>query len=453
MSRRALRLSSQLTCSARAYHSGKPGPKVCATADEAVRAVKSGDRVFVHGVAATPIPLLTALAKRHDELRQVEFCHLHLDRPNPCATEEYAKSFVTNNFFIGANQRKLVDRGFSSYIPTFLSEIPSLMRRGLVTPDVAFLNVSPPDKHGMCSLGVEVATALPATQTAKILIAQINPSMPRTHGYSFVHYSNLDYVFHVDEPLPCHVSSEPSEVEAKIGKIIAGLVSDGATLQMGIGAIPDAVLASLSNHKDLGIHTEMFAERAIDLIQSGVVTNLHKTFMPSKTVTSFVMGSQRLYDFVDDNPGISFWDASVANNPRIIGSNPKVTAINSAVEVDITGQVCADSIGTKMISGVGGQVDFERGAAISQGGVPIICLPSTAKNGESKIVLTLKEGAGVITTRNHTHYVVTEYGAAYLFGKNMVERAAALIEIAHPDHREELERGAFERFKVKTWRH
>ncbi|KAI9353811.1 acetyl-CoA hydrolase/transferase family protein [Obelidium mucronatum] len=429
------------------------GPPKEVTPDEAVKAIKSGDRVFVHGVAATPLTLLQALEKRAPELKDVEFCHLHLEKANPCADAKYADSFFTNNFFIGANQRKLVAQGLSSYVPTFLHEVPLLMRRGLVRPDVALLNVSPPDKHGFVSLGVEVATSLPAVETAKTLIAQINPNVPRTHGDSFVHINCLDYICHVDEKLPeTGRLSSPTEVEARIGKIIAGLVTDGSTLQMGIGAIPNAVLAGLKSHKDLGIHTEMFQEGVIPLIQSGVVTNLRKNFLPGKILTSFIMGTQNLYNFVDDNPSVHFADASIANNPTIIASNPKVTAINSAVEVDLTGQVCADSVGHKMISGVGGQVDFERGAALSPGGLPIICLPSIAKDGSSRIVPTLKGGGGVSTTRPHVHYIVTEWGYAFLFGKNLHQRAKSLIEIAHPNHRAQLEKEAFEYLGIKAWR-
>ncbi|KAJ3282398.1 hypothetical protein HDU76_008717 [Blyttiomyces sp. JEL0837] len=430
----------------------RKGPPKEVSVDEAVKQIKSGDRVFVHGVAATPLTLLTALEKRAGELKDVEFCHLHLEKANPCAQPKYASSFFTNNFFIGANQRKNVASGAASYIPTFLHEVPLLMRRGLVAPDVALINVSLPDKHGYVSLGVEVATALPAVETAKTVIAQINPHMPFTTGYSFVHMDALDYVCRVDEPLPERATAPPNEVETRIGNIISSLVNDGATLQMGIGAIPNAVLAGLKHHKDLGIHTEMFEEGVIPLVESGVVTNLRKKFLPGKTLTSFIMGTRKLYDFVDQNPSVAFMDASVTNNPHIIGGNPRVTAINSAIEVDLTGQVCADSIGTKMVSGVGGQVDFERGAALSPGGLPIICLPSTAKDGSTRIVPTIKPGGGVITTRPHVHYVVTEWGYAYLFGKNLQQRARALIEIAHPDHRAELERQAFGILGIKAWR-
>ncbi|KAI8845422.1 acetyl-CoA hydrolase/transferase family protein [Chytridium lagenaria] len=426
-------------------------PKFCDTPEEAVQAIKSGDRVFVHGVAATPSTLLTALEKRAGELENVEFCHLHLEKPNPCAQPKYSKSFFSNNFFIGPNQRKNVALGVGSYVPTFLHEVPALMRRGLVTPDVALINVSPPDRHGYVSLGVEVATALPAVQTAKTVIAQINPNMPFTTGYSFVHMDALDYVCQVDEPLPERATGKATEVEEKIGKCIASLVTDGATLQMGIGAIPNAVLAELTHHRDLGIHTEMFEEGVIPLIDRGVITNLNKTFLPGKILTSFIMGTRVLYDYVHQNHSVAFMDASVTNNPSIIGSNPKVTAINSAVEIDLTGQVCADSVGSRMISGVGGQVDFERGAALSPGGLPIICLPSTAKDGSSRIVPVLRPGAGVITTRPHVHYVVTEWGYAFLFGKNLQQRAKALIGIAHPDHRAELEKAAFLSLGIKAW--
>ena len=379
--------------------------------------------------------------------------HLHLEKPNPCEDPKVASSFYGNHLFIGANSRKNVASGFGSYVPVFLHDAPSLVRNGPLRPDYALLNVSPPDKHGFCSLGVEVSLALPAAQASKVLIAQINKNMPRTHGYSFIHYSAFDYVIEADEPLPTFNPKPLSTVEKAIGKHIASMVKDGATLQMGIGAIPDAVLGELKGHKNLGVHTEMFAEGVIDLVESGVVNNLYKRFLPGKILTSFVMGTRRLYDFVDDNPSVSFMDASVTNDIHYIGSNPGVTAINSAIEVDITGQVCADSVGTRMISGVGGQVDFERGAAMSKGGLPIICLPSTSKKGESRIVPILKPGAGVVTTRPHVHYVVTEYGIASLFGKNLVQRAKALIDIAHPDHRASLEKQAFERFGVSTWLH
>ncbi|KAI8814696.1 acetyl-CoA hydrolase/transferase family protein [Cladochytrium replicatum] len=429
----------------------RKGPPKVVSAEEAVKAVQSFSRVYVQGASAVPSTLLKALEQRHTELEGVEICHLHLEHPNPCSKPEYSKSFFANNFFIGGNQRKPVEEGIASYIPVFLHEVPRLMREGYVTPDVAFLNMSPPDKHGYCSLGTEICAAYPAAQTAKTIIAQINPNMPRTHGTSFIHWDSIDYAVHVKDPIPEAHPSEPNEVETKIGKIIAGLVSDGACLQMGIGNIPNAVLAELKHHKNLGIHTEMFAEGAIDLMELGVITNDAKHFLPGKTVTAFVVGTKRLYDFIDDNPSVAFYDASVTNNPSIIGSNPKTTSINAAIEVDITGQVCADSVGTRMISGVGGQVDFERGAALSPGGLPIICLPSTTPKGDSRIVAMLRPGSGVITTRHHSHYIITEWGHAYLFGKNLIQRAKALIDIAHPKHRAELERLAFERYKIKSW--
>ncbi|KAJ3076636.1 hypothetical protein HDU98_001645 [Podochytrium sp. JEL0797] len=397
--------------------------------------------------------LLRALEKRGPELKNVEFIHLHLNQPNPCATQELRDSFFTNNFFVGPNQRKLVGQGVSSYVPLFLSECPLVMREGYLRPDVAFINVSPPDQHGFVSLGTEVALAFPAVETAKIVVAQINPRVPRTHGASFVHMDCLNYVCHVDEPLfSAGPEKAPTEVEARIGSTIANLVSDGATLQMGIGSIPNAVLAGLKNHKGLGVHTEMFQEGLIPLIESGVVTNWNKKFIAGKVVTAFIAGSQRLYDYVDDNPLIYFEDASVVNNPVVIARNPKVTAINSAIQVDLTGQVCADSVGQRQISGVGGQVDFERGAALSEGGLPIITLPSISKTGESCIVAQLNSGASVATTRNHVHYVVTEWGAAQLFGKNLQQRAKALIGIAHPDHRAALERQAFQYLGLRAWR-
>ncbi|KAJ3370501.1 hypothetical protein GGF31_004091 [Allomyces arbusculus] len=420
------------------------------TAAEAVAVIPDGSRVYVHSAACTPHTLLAALAERRD-VTDMEMCHLHLEGVNPCSQHE--DRFYTNNFFIGAHERPNVARGQGSYIPVFLSEIGKLMRSGLVTPKVALLNVSPPDRHGNVTLGTEVAAALAAAETAEILIAQINPSMPKTRGMTFLPLSAFDYVVpNVDEPLPSIGGAALTETEKLIGHHIATLVPDGATLQMGIGAIPNAVLAALTHHKHLGIHTEMFSDGVIPLVEQGIVDNSRKKYMPGRIVTSFCVGTQKLYDFVNDNAMVLFQDAAITNDPVVIGSNPNVTAINSAIEVDLTGQVCADSVGTRMISGVGGQIDFERGAAISQGGVPIICLPSTNKDGSSKIVNTLKPGAGVVTTRYHVHHIVTEFGVAYLFGKNLHQRAKALIDIAHPMHREELERIAFERYNLKAWR-
>ncbi|KAJ3272924.1 hypothetical protein HDV01_005121 [Terramyces sp. JEL0728] len=424
---------------------GSPPPLL--NADDAVKLVNSGDRIYMHGVASFPTVLASALAKRR-ELRNVEIDHLHIIPENPCSTTELKDSFFVSNYFIGPNQRKQVAEGISSLIPCFLSDLPKLMRNGVRSTDVAFLNVSTPDKHGFCSLGLEVCTALAAVETAKLVIAQINPNVPRTHGQSFVHINSFDAIVDVNEPIPEIAPAKASPVELAIGKHLAELIPDGATLQMGIGGIPNAVLECLKNHKNLGIHTEMFSDGVIALIESGVVNNSQKFHFPHTTVTAFAMGTKRLYDFVDDNPSIHFNDISVVNDPSVIGKNPKVTAINAAVEVDITGQVCADSVGSRMISGVGGQCDFEYGASISKGGLPIICLPSIAKSGGSTIVPFLKQGAGITTTRNHVHYVVTENGIAYLFGKNLLERAKAMIKIAHPSHQDELSKQAYERFKV-----
>ncbi|KAI9145704.1 acetyl-CoA hydrolase/transferase family protein [Paraphysoderma sedebokerense] len=457
---------------------------------EAVSVIPPTSRVYVHGVSSVPTDLLSALAERakspSSDLQSIEFCHLHLEGVNPCMTGDLTNVFRTNNFFIGANERSNVKAGKSSYIPVFLSDVPRLMRHGLVTPDVSLLNVSVPDKHGFCSLGTEVATSLPAAETSKTIIAQINPNVPRTHGDSFIHISCLDYIVESDTPLPTTSEAPLRDVDLAIGRHIASLVRDGSTLQMGIGNIPNAILGCLNNHKDLGIHTEMFQEGVIPLVQSGVVNNTKKKYLPGKIVTSFVMGSQRLYgtahssiliiveilsvishyfyftcfsiDFVNDNPEVYFQDASIVSvsivflssiNSKTTDSSPFV--VFRRIIPDITGQVCADSIGKAMISGVGGQVDFERGAAISRGGVPIIAIPSTTKNGESRIVSALKTGAGVVTTRSHIHYVVTEYGVAYLFGKNLQQRAKALIDIAHPDHREHLEKDCFDRFGIQSW--
>jgi acyl-CoA hydrolase len=441
-----------LTPAAWKFKTLKAPPKVV-TPQEAVACIPSHSRVYVHGAACTPQILLKALAERSD-VKNLELCHLHLEGLDPCRDLTSHDRFFTNNFFIGKNERSHVESGHGSYIPIFLSDIGRLMRKGLVTPDVALLNVSPPDKHGYVTLGVEVATAYAAAETARILIAQINPLMPKTRGTTFLPLNAFNYVVQpCADPIQESVPGPMTPVEEKIGKLIASLVQDGATLQMGIGAIPNAVLSALTNHKNIGIHTEMFSDGLIKLIQSGVVNNSQKKYLPGRIITSFVVGSRKLYDFVDDNPAVVFQDASITNDPTIIGSNPKVTAINAAVEVDLTGQVCADSVGRYMISGVGGQVDFERGAAISNGGLPIICLPSVnAKNGSSRLVPTLREGAGVVTSRAHVHYVVTEYGIAHLFGKNLQQRAKALIDIAHPNHQASLEKAAFDRFHISAWR-
>jgi 4-hydroxybutyrate CoA-transferase len=416
------------------------------SAAEAVSNIQSGDRVFIHSVAAAPRLLIEAMTNRAAELSQVEVVHLHTEGLAPYARPEYAGSFHANVMFVGANLRPAVQAGLADYIPVFLSEVPNLFRKGIMPLDVALVQVSPPDQHGYCSLGVSVDVSRAAVQTAKHVLAQVNPRMPRTHGDGLIHVSQFDALVESNEPLPEHGHPALSEVELAIGRHCAGLVEDGATIQMGIGAIPDAVLTALTGHKRLGIHTEMFSDGLIDLVECGVVTGQDKKTHPGKIVSSFVMGTRKLYDFVDDNPLVVLLDMAYVNDTAVIRRNPKVTAINSAIEIDLTGQVCADSIGTRQYSGVGGQMDFIRGASLSEGGKPVIALPSVTRRGESRITPYLKQGAGVVTTRAHVQYVVTEYGVAYLYGKNLRQRAAALIEIAHPDHRAHLEEEAYRRF-------
>jgi len=418
------------------------------SAEEAVRVVRSGDRVFVHGVAATPHALLDALVARADELRDVEVTHLHTEGPAPYAAPEMAGHFRTNALFVGANVRRAIAEGRGDYLPVFLSEVPLLFRRGILPLDVALVQVSPPDAHGFCSLGVSVDVARAAVQTAAHVVAQVNPQMPRTHGDGLIHVDHLDAMVWTDVPLPEVHAADPSPEETAIGRHVAGLIEDGATLQMGIGAIPNAVLAALTGHRRLGIHTEMFSDGLIPLVEAGVVTNEDKRIHPGKIVSGFVMGTRRLYDFIDDNPMVAMLDIAYVNDTAVIRRNPRVTAINSAIEVDLTGQICADSIGTFQFSGVGGQMDFIRGASLSEGGKPILALPSVTGKGVSRIVPFLNPGAGVVTTRAHVHYVVTEHGVADLYGKNLRQRALALIEIAHPDHRDALMTAAAERFKL-----
>jgi acyl-CoA hydrolase len=416
------------------------------TAEEAVSVIQSGNRVFIQSVAAAPRLLIEAMTARAPELRDVELVHLHTEGPAPYASPEMRGSFRVNALFVGANVRDAINSGESSYIPVFLGETSNLFRRGILPLDVALIQVSPPDKHGFCSLGVSVDCSRAAVQAAKFVIAQVNPKMPRTHGDGVIHVDKIDAFVDGDEPLHEVPPPETGEVEQAIGRYCAELIEDGATLQMGIGAIPDAVLAALGGHKNLGIHTEMFSDGAIDLIESGVINGLNKRSHPGKVVATFVMGTRRLYDFIDDNPQVAMLDVGYTNDTAVIRRNPKVTAINSAIEVDLTGQVCADSIGTRQYSGVGGQMDFIRGASLSEGGKPIIALPSVTRRGESRLVSFLKPGAGVVSTRAHVHYVVTEWGVANLYGQNLQARARLLIDIAHPDHRERLEREAIERF-------
>ena len=413
--------------------------------EQAIEIIQPGMRVFVHGGAATPHYLLKQLAARASELWNVEIVSISLQGDAVIAGQDYKNSFRINSLFVSQNIRAAVNEGRGDYVPVFLSEIPKLFKQNILPLDVAMVQVSPPDKHGYCSLGVSVDIAATAVKVARYTIAQVNPRMPRTHGDGIVKIDDFNAVVYHEQELPEVVGSEMNEISLRIGNYCAELVEDGATIQMGIGSIPDAVLASLTNHKELGVHTEMFSDGIIPLIQKGVITNQHKKKHRGKTVTSFLLGSRKLYDFVDDNPSIQALNIDYVNDTAVIRTNPKVTAINSAIEVDITGQVCSDSIGTYHYSGVGGQMDFVRGASLSEGGKPVIALPSSAK-GTSRIAAFLKEGAGVVTTRAHAHYVVTEYGIAYLYGKNMRQRAKELIRIAHPNHREALEKAAFERF-------
>ncbi|MEG9327159.1 acetyl-CoA hydrolase/transferase C-terminal domain-containing protein [Salinimicrobium catena] len=415
------------------------------SAAEAVSHVKSGDRVFFQGAAMTPKVLINALTDRYEELENVELFQIHTEGKAKYTEEPYRNSFRTNSCFASGNVRDAINSSYGAYIPIFLSEIHLLFRKNILPLDVAFIQVSPPDKHGYCSLGVSVDITLPAIQTAKKVIAQINPQVPRTHGDGIIHISKIFAATQVDTPIHTHDMEAPSEIEQQIGKHVAGLIEDGATLQMGIGGIPNVVLSNLMNHKRLGIHTEMFSDGILPLVEKGIITGEEKEIKTGKIVTCFALGSQKLYDFIDDNPLIHFKEAGYTNDTAIIRQNPKVTAINSAIEIDLTGQVCADTIGNYQYSGVGGQMDFIRGASLSEGGKAIIAMPSITSKGISKIVPYLKEGAGVTTTRAHVHYIATEYGVVNLYGKNLKQRAQALISIAHPDHREQLEKEAFSR--------
>ncbi len=417
------------------------------SAEEALSVIQSGNRVFVQGSAQTPLYLLRELGKRAPELKDVELTFITVQGDIELDKPQYADAFHINCMFVSQSVREAVNDGRADFVPVFLSDIPDLFRKHLKV-DVALIQVSPPDKHGYCSLGVSVDVARSAVNTATHIIAQVNPRVPRTHGDSLVHTSRITALVYHEEELPeVDYGTKVKDDELKIGQLIAGMIEDGSTLQMGIGTIPDAVLKALHNHKDLGVHTEMCSDGIIDLFDRDVINNTKKRIHPNKTVTGFAVGTRRLYDYVDDNPAFVFLDIDYVNDPHVIRRNPKVVAINSAIEVDITGQVCADSIGTRQYSGIGGQMDFMRGAALSEGGKPIIALTSRTNKGASRIVPFLKQGAGVVTTRGHIHYVVTEYGIAYLFGKNLRQRAKSLIEIAHPDDREILEKACFERFR------
>lgn len=417
------------------------------SAEEAVKLVKSGDRVFLHGSAATPLHVLNTLLKRKDEIKDVELVSISMFGDIEWKGPGVTDSFYLNSLFVSTNIREWANSSRGRYVPIFLSEIPLLFSRGYLPLDVAIVHVSPPDSQGFCSLGTSVDAAWAAVRHAKLVIAQVNPKMPRTLGDSPVHSSKFDaMVWHETELPAVDYGSKINDTIQKIGENVAGLIEDGSTLQAGIGAIPDAVLSCLGNHKDLGIHTEMFSDGVVPLIESGVINNEKKNVLRGKTVTSFVAGTKRVYDFVNDNPSMSFMNVSLVNDSGTIRQNPRVVAINSAIEVDLTGQICSDSIGTYQYSGIGGQMDFMRGAALSEGGKPIIAIPSVTNKGISRITPFLKEGAGVVTTRGHAHYIVTEYGVVSLYGKNLEQRSKLLISIAHPDHREALEKAHFERF-------
>lgn len=414
------------------------------SAEEAVKIIKSNDRVYIQAAAAAPQLLINAMSDKHEELRNVEVCHLHLEGETPYANSELRNSFHVNSFFIGHNVRHTLTAGNGSYTPVFLSELPLLFKRNIVALDVAMIHVSVPDKHGYCSLGVSIEATLAAIANAKVVIAQVNKQMPRTHGDGLIHISEINSFVECDIPLPTLNFDAPSETENKIANFIANLIEDRSTLQMGIGNIPNAVLSKLIHHKDLGLHTEMFSDGVIDLILNDVITGNYKSINPGRTLATFLMGSKRLYDYVDDNPFIEMRASDHVNDVSVIKQNRHMIAINSAIEVDVTGQVCADSIGAKMYSGVGGQMDFIRAASLSEGGKAIIALPSITKKGVSRIVPTLNPGAGVVTTRSHVHFVVTEYGVANLYGKTIKERVKALTDIAHPNHREYIDKTYFE---------
>lgn len=418
------------------------------TAIEALNLIQSGNRVFVHGSACTPLYLLRELAKHKDRLQNTEIISITLLGKIELANPGYENAFHINSLFVSEPIRQAVKDGRADFIPAFLSDIPDMIRTVLPV-DVALVQVSPPDLHGYCTLGTSVDVARTAVDNAKIIIAQVNPQMPRTHGDGMIHTDRFAAMVFHDEALPeVDYSAKTTPTELIIGKNVAELIDDGSTLQVGIGSIPDAVLKSLFNHKNLGMHTEMFSDGVVDLFEKDVINNTKKKIHPNKLVTSFALGTNKLYHYVNDNPAINFLDIDYVNDPHVIRRNPKVIAINSAVQVDLTGQICADSIGTYQYSGIGGQMDFMRGAALSEGGKPIIAITSRTNKGISRIVPYLNEGAGVVTTRGHIHYVITEYGVAYLYGKNLRQRAKMLIDIAHPDDRELLTQKCHERFKL-----
>ena len=418
------------------------------SADEAVKVIRSGDHVHLSSVASAPRILIEAMCRRGEagELENVKIHHLHTEGQAPYADPKFDGIFFHQGFFIGSNVRKSVQSGYSDYIPVLLSETQKLYRCGALPCDVAMIQVCPPDKHGFVSLGTSVDATLAAIECAKTVIAVVNRYVPRAWGQAIIPMDMIDIFVEDNTPLLPAEFHAPNEIEEAIGRNCAELIEDGACLQMGIGAIPNAVLEQLEGHKDLGIHTEMFADGVLKLVEKGVINGARKGIDKGKMVSTFVMGSPKCYEFLDDNPMVAMMDVGYTNNPFNIAQNPKTTAINSALQVDLTGQVCADSLGTKFYSGAGGQVDFIYGASLSRGGKAIIAMPSCTRNGESKIAPTLLNGAGVVTSRAHIHYLVTEYGAVDLYGKSLQERAKLIISVAHPDHRETLDRAASERF-------
>ena len=418
------------------------------TAAEAVKCIKSGDHIHLSSVASAPQCLIKAMCDRgrNGEFKDVHIHHLHTEGPAPYADPEFEGVFQLDSFFVGGNVRKVTQSGFADYIPIFLSETQKLYRSGAVPCNVAMIQVSRPDKHGYVSLGTSVDATLAAVECADHVIAVVNKYVPRSFGDAMIHSSKIDFFVEDDQPLEEAHFTAPNEVETKIGNLCAGLIEDGATLQMGIGAIPNAVLAQLGNHKNLGVHTEMFADGVLPLVEKGVINGALKNIDKGKMVSTFLMGSQKVYDFIDDNPGVLMMDVGYTNDPFVIAKNPRMTAINSALQIDLTGQVCADSLGTRFYSGVGGQVDFIYGASLAKEGKSIIAMPSVTNKGVSKIAPVLTEGAGVVTTRSHMHWFVTEYGAVDLYGKSLQERARLIISVAHPSAQEALDEAAFNRY-------
>jgi len=424
--------------------------KKLVNAEEAASLIKSDDRVYISGNAATPYVLMDSLAQRKDKLEEVELVHVLLLGEDPLSKPEMVGHFRHNSLFVGPADRKAINEGRADYIPIFLHQIPNLIYSEQMPLDVAMLHLSPPDEHGFMSFGVEVLASKAAAERAKKVIAQVNEKMPRVLGDSFIHVSRVHKVVEISEELPELKRKPFSEVERKIGHFIAELIEDGSTLQLGIGGIPDAVLSALKERRDLGIHTEMVSDGVMEAIEAGIITGAKKTFHPNKVILTFILGSKKLYEFADNNPALEAHPTDYTNHPFNVSRNDNMIAINSAIEVDITGQVCSDSIGTYIYSGFGGQVDFIRGAAHSKGGKPIIALHSTAKNGEvSRIVPFLKKGAGVVTTRADVKYLVTEYGIAYLHGKNLQERTIALVNVAHPKFRPDLIKEAKDRYLLR----